>query len=548
MNLKKIAVWLATLVLFSPIVTVSVGSLADTASAAVSGIYQYTLINDGTAVEITSINDTGVSVVIPSVIAGKPVTSIGERAFCNYTALTTVTIPNSVVTIGAGAFRNCYSLTSLTIPNSVSSIGEGAFYDVGLRSVIIPNSMTVIEDNLFFNCYSLTSVTIPVSITSIGNYSFGNCYQLSYVAIPNSVTSIGVGAFYNCGLLKVVIPESISTIEDRCFQGCYALTSVTIPVSVTSIGNYSFNNCYALSSVTIPSNVSSLGDYLFGNCYNLISATVPGSVTSIGTWAFFNCYDLASITFFGNAPTMGSDWNIGCSDNMTVCYYQGATGFSGSSWNGATVRLMTSPNAPQNLTAVPGDSSVRLSWKVPNGFVGISSVNYLIYQNGNYVERAVGNSITIGGLKNGLSYNFTIVVPNTKGNLQNSTSVVVNLPAVGSAVGGTAYDVNGNVVVNATVTLGNYAAAMTSEYGFFMISGVETGNYSLTIAKDGYATATQNVTVESGQNADLDSIVLQTSEPSSSGGSGSGDMTLIIVAVVGVAAAVAVYFLFFRKR
>jgi hypothetical protein len=548
MNLKKIAVWLATLVLFSPIVTVSVGSLAGTASAAVSGIYQYTLINDGTAVEITSINDTGVSVVIPSVIAGKPVTSIGERAFCNYTALTTVTIPNSVVTIGAGAFRNCYSLTSLTIPNSVSSIGEGAFYDVGLRSVIIPNSMTVIEDNLFFNCYSLTSVTIPVSITSIGNYSFGNCYQLSYVAIPNSVTSIGVGAFYNCGLLKVVIPESISTIEDRCFQGCYALTSVTIPVSVTSIGNYSFNNCYALSSVTIPSNVSSLGDYLFGNCYNLISATVPGSVTSIGTWAFFNCYDLASITFYGNAPSMGSDWNIGCSDNMTVCYYQGATGFSGSSWNGATVRLMTSPNAPQNLTAVPGDSSVRLSWKVPNGFVGISSVNYLIYQNGNYVERAVGNSITIGGLKNGLSYNFTIVVPNTKGNLQNSTSVVVNLPAVGSAVGGTAYDVNGNVVVNATVTLGNYAAAMTSEYGFFMISGVETGNYSLTIAKDGYATATQNVTVESGQNADLDSIVLQTSEPSSSGGSGSGDMTLIIVAVVGVAAAVAVYFLFFRKR
>ncbi len=546
MNPRKITVLLAALMLFSPIVAVAVGALAGAASAAEGGNFQYSFINDGTAVEITSFNGTGVSVVIPSVIDGKPVTSIGERAFCNCTGLTTVTIPNSIIIIGAWAFQNCYSLTSMTIPNSVSSIGTGAFYGVGLRSVIIPNSVTLIADDLFFGCYSLTSVTIPVSITSIGSYSFGNCYQLNNVVIPKSVTSIGIGAFYNCGLKTVAIPESISTVEDRCFQGCYALTSVTIPVSVTSIGSYAFNNCYALSSVTIPSNISSLGDYLFGNCYNLISVTVTGSVSSIGTGAFNNCYDLESITFYGNAPLMGGGWKTGCSGNLTVGYYQGATGFTGSSWSGVTVRLMTSPNAPMNLTAVPGDGSVRLSWNAPSGSIGASGVKYLVYRNDTYVERVASNSVTISGLKNGLSYNFTIVVPNTRGNLLNSSSVSIRLPPVGAAVAGTAYDINGNTIANATVTLGIYTAVTTSEYGFFMIEEVFSGNYSLTITKDGYSDAMQNVTVTSGQNLNIGSIVLQAADSTTSSGSDSGDMTLIIVAVI-VAAIVALYFLFFRK-
>jgi hypothetical protein len=409
--------------------------------------------------------------------------------------------------------------------------------------------MTLIEDNLFFDCYSLTSVTIPVSITSIGNYSFGNCYQLSYVTIPNSVTSIGIGAFYNCGLHTVVIPESISRVEDRCFQGCYALTSVTIPVSVINVGNYTFYNCYALSSVTIPSNVSRLGDYMFGNCYNLISATIAGGVTSIGTGAFFDCYDLSSIRFYGNELSTESGWKTGCSDNISVYYYQGAIGFTDPSWSGVKVHQMTSPKAPQNFTAVPRDGSVSLSWEAPSGSFGISSIGYQVYQNGIYVERVVGNSAKIGNLTNGMSYNFTIVVPNTIGNLQNSTSVIVKLPPVEVAVDGTALDIKGNPVANATVTLGNYTAVTTSEFGFFVFLGVKAGNYSLTVTKDGFSTITQNVTAASGQNANLDSIVLQAADASTSSGSGSGDMTLIIViVVVAVAAAVAVYFLFFRKR
>ena len=63
--------------------------------------------------------------VIPSTYEGKPVTSIGDRAFNYCRDLMSVTIPDSVTSIGWGAFESCISLTSVTIPNSVTSIGGG---------------------------------------------------------------------------------------------------------------------------------------------------------------------------------------------------------------------------------------------------------------------------------------------------------------------------------------------------------------------------------------------------------------------------------------
>ena len=63
-------------------------------------------------------------------------TSIGESAFRFCSALTSVTIPNSVTSIGSAAFAGCSGLTSVTIPNSVTSIGNNAFDGVDIPTVI----------------------------------------------------------------------------------------------------------------------------------------------------------------------------------------------------------------------------------------------------------------------------------------------------------------------------------------------------------------------------------------------------------------------------
>ena len=64
---------------------------------------------------------------IEHLIIENGVTRIGEYAFIQCTALTSVTIPDSVTRIGAYAFTDCTALTSVTIPSSVTRIGKGAF-------------------------------------------------------------------------------------------------------------------------------------------------------------------------------------------------------------------------------------------------------------------------------------------------------------------------------------------------------------------------------------------------------------------------------------
>ena len=66
---------------------------------------------------------------IKRIIIGDGVTTIGEFAFNDCSALTSVNILNSVTTIKMQAFSACSALTSVTIPNSVTEIGDYAFSD-----------------------------------------------------------------------------------------------------------------------------------------------------------------------------------------------------------------------------------------------------------------------------------------------------------------------------------------------------------------------------------------------------------------------------------
>ena len=115
-------------------------------------------IKDGT-VTITGcdIKASG-ELIIPAIIEGKTVTSIGNEAF-----------------------RDCKSLTSITIGNGVTSIGGNAFLFCSLTSITIPDSVTSIEGGAFLGCTSLTSITIPDSVTSIGRKAFYACTSLTAV-------------------------------------------------------------------------------------------------------------------------------------------------------------------------------------------------------------------------------------------------------------------------------------------------------------------------------------------------------------------------------
>ena len=147
---------------------------------------------------ITKYVESDTVVVIPSKINGVTVETIGHAAF-ERSAVTSVTIPDSVTAILDRAFSNCSQLTNISIPNSVTSIGFSAFeHCTSLKSITLPSSLNSISEALFSDCSQLTTIHIPDSVLSIQDYAFGNCTRLETIRIPVSVTSIGNLAFARC--------------------------------------------------------------------------------------------------------------------------------------------------------------------------------------------------------------------------------------------------------------------------------------------------------------------------------------------------------------
>ena len=153
------------------------------------------------------------ALAIPLTYDGKPVTSIGDRAFWKCTNLTSVTIPDSVTRIGLWAFASCSSLTSVTISDSVTYIGEYAFS----------------------GCTSLTSVTIPDSVISIYNGAFEGCTSLKRITFGGDAPFfLGANVFSNVsGNAKVFInPDAIAFGET--FEGLPVIIREKIEINTFS--------------------------------------------------------------------------------------------------------------------------------------------------------------------------------------------------------------------------------------------------------------------------------------------------------------------------
>ena len=166
--------------------------------AANEQLFDFEFILNNTAVIVNSYNGTAADVTIPSRYKGKPVTAINNAVFPN-SAVTSVTIPDSITSIPDAAFVNCSQLTNISIPNSVTYIGFSAFSScTSLKSITLPSSLSTIGNSAFAGCSKLSSISIPDSISSIPAMAFHSCTDLATVSIPNSVTSIGYQAFYNC--------------------------------------------------------------------------------------------------------------------------------------------------------------------------------------------------------------------------------------------------------------------------------------------------------------------------------------------------------------
>lgn len=139
------------------------------------------------------------------------------------TAISELTIPESVASIGENAFQNT-KITNLTIPSSLTGeikrlFGEGE--DNPLENVTVTASgNNAIADGAFSGLSNLSSLTISDGVTSIGSNSFSGTSSLSSVTFGSGLTEIGDGAFSASGNgeIEFHLPSSVENVGENAFD------------------------------------------------------------------------------------------------------------------------------------------------------------------------------------------------------------------------------------------------------------------------------------------------------------------------------------------
>lgn len=328
-------------------VLMALGGMAVSAAAEeIPAGLTYTVSNG--AVTVTGYTGSAKELVIPGEIEGSPVTAVAANAFSGNTALTAVTVPESLTTFGAGAFNGCTGLKAVYISDlaawatasfqkadGVSAWLSNPLYYAGnlylngelLTELVLPSGITVISSDAFRNAVSITSIEIPEGVVEIGERTFMDLTNLTSVKLPDSLKKINGQAFRNCAKLpELLIPETVTSIGGTVFNGCKSLTELRLPSKINAISNYMFQNCSGLTGMTLPDPVTTIMVQAFEGCSNMTSIRIPASVTSIGNSAFHKCTALTDVYFFGtqqqwDAITVGT--NNDCLTNATLHILEG---------------------------------------------------------------------------------------------------------------------------------------------------------------------------------------------------------------------------------
>lgn len=145
------------------------------------------------------------------------------------------------------------SVVSAVVGERVTSIGASSFASQSaLSSVTVPDSVADVQSNAFSGCTSLVSADLP-GVKTLGANAFNNCSSLTAVEFSDELSAIGDGAFkFAKALTSIYIPSSVSSLNGSVFYGCTNLESMALPSDITSIGGTCFKECRSLKTLNLP--------------------------------------------------------------------------------------------------------------------------------------------------------------------------------------------------------------------------------------------------------------------------------------------------------
>ena len=202
------------------------------ARALSEGDFEYSVL--GTApnqtVTITGYTGSGGAIDIPNTLGRYPVTSIGTHAFHDCTALTRVSIPNSITNIDAQAFQGCAALTAAFFLGNAPTMGTGVFDSCATGFTVGHIGGTTGWTNPWF--------TYPTDILNTTTYTL-------------TLIVTGSGSIAKFPDQSLYIPGSIVTLTATPATGytftgwSRDLTGTTNPITITMTGNKTVTATFA---------------------------------------------------------------------------------------------------------------------------------------------------------------------------------------------------------------------------------------------------------------------------------------------------------------
>lgn len=295
---------------------------------------------DGDQVTITKYIGSDQTVLIPEVIEGKLVTTIGREAFLSST-ITECTLPSTIRVLEDYAFALCNNMEKITLNEGLITICDGAFLsEAKLKELTIPSTVTNVTEDAFITGQNQTSALEKIIFegNAPNNYlkpipwDFDTNYTIYYHENAQGFTFPRWNGFptqiienerpvplfedfeykenadggitilaYDGSAETVTVPaviesKNVTKIEMFAFKNNDTLVSVTLPNTVTSIERGAFFSCSALTTANLSNTLTSIGSYAFFLSGALANLSLPATLTRLGDGAFQYCQSLKSVT------------------------------------------------------------------------------------------------------------------------------------------------------------------------------------------------------------------------------------------------------------